>query len=377
MSIENASMVRSILYLAAVVLFAITASVHAIPAAVPNRGDHGRYRGFKRCTPQTEVVRYDFQKLPPEDRKAYTDAVKCMMAQPSQLDPELYPGARNRYLDYATVHLNRTLNVHLDGFFFTWHRMFVWLFEQDLRRTCSYKGTQPYWSWPSTADNLRGSIIFNGDEYSMSGDGEYIDTGPIVLAPTLQFPKGTGGGCVTNGPFAGLQYTMNIIPTSVLLRGGPLPPNAFDYNPQCLTRDLNTYVAQRWTNYTAQAQLLAAPNLATFESLINGSPARGELGLHSGAHFTMGNPAANLFASVQDPIWFPLHAYLDNLYTTWQNSHPDIALSLTGTGTALNTPPSPNVTLDSYEPDWNYFFPTVQVRELMSTTAGPFCYRYE
>ena len=41
-------------------------------------------------------------------------------------------------------------------------------------------------------------------------------------------------------------------------------------------------------------------------------------------------------------------------------------------------PPSPNVTLASIEPDWGYFdLSSIMVGELMSTTAGPFCYQYD
>lgn len=46
--------------------------------------------------------------------------------------------------------------------------------------------------------------------------------------------------------------------------------------------------------------------------------------------------------------------------------------------TANNVPPSANVTLDSVEPGWGYFEgETLLVSDLISTTAGPFCYRYD
>lgn len=51
--------------------------------------------------------------MPDWERKAYTDAVLCLMDQPSQLDPVLYPAAINRFLDYAVVHVNRTSQVHI------------------------------------------------------------------------------------------------------------------------------------------------------------------------------------------------------------------------------------------------------------------------
>lgn len=46
--------------------------------------------------------------------------------------------------------------------------------------------------------------------------------------------------------------------------------------------------------------------------------------------------------------------------------------------TANNVPPSDEVTLDSVLPDWGYLETRpVTVRELLSTTEGPFCYQYD
>lgn len=336
----------------------------------------GKYQ--QPCTEQNMKIRQDFDSMAPEERKAYTDAVKCIASYPSQLDQTLYPAAINRYMDYAVIHVNRTREVHLDGFFLTWHRYFLHLFETDLQEMCGYTGSFPYWNWPATASNLHGSAVFDGSEYSMSGDGTYEDSGPIVLAPTFQLPKGSGGGCVTSGPFANWTTTMAVIPISNIILGLPLPPTAFQLNESCLTRDLNTFVAETWCNQTALEQCLEADDPATFDSLINGAFGGAGLGLHSGAHFTLGAPASSIYVSVMDPIWWPLHTFLDNIYTSWQTRHPDIANVTYGTETAVNTPPSPNVTLSTVEPDWGYFgMDPIMAGELISTTSGPFCYKYD
>ncbi|KAK5058619.1 hypothetical protein LTR84_010882 [Exophiala bonariae] len=333
---------------------------------------------WPKCTEDKIKIRKDFGAMQQDERKAYTDAIKCIASKPSQLDQTLYPAAINRYFDYAVTHVNRTKVVHLDGFFLTWHRYYLHLFEKDLQETCGYKGAFPYWNWPATADNLHGSAVFDGSEYSMSGDGVYVDSGPIVLAPTLSLPHGSGGGCVTNGPFAGWERTMADISTSLIVQGLPLPDTAFNLNRSCLTRDLNTFAAQTWTNYTALYQALNADSLQTFDELINGVVGGGSLGLHSGAHFIVGSPGSSIFVSVMDPIWWPLHAMLDNLYTSWQIRHPELANTVIGTETAQNLPPSNNVTLDSTLPSWGYFGEEpLSIGELISTTAGPFCYKYD
>lgn len=317
-----------------------------------------------------------------DERKAYTNAVKCLMSKPSQLDQTLYPAATNRYMDYAVIHVQRTRDVHLSGFFLTWHRYFLWLFEQDLQDQCGYTGSFPYWNWPATANNLKGSAMFDGSEYSMSGDGDFVDSGPIHLSDTLQLPHGSGGGCVTNGPFANMEVTMQVIPTTYVLDGLDLPSWAFQKNTSCLTRDLNTYAAQTYTNYDLLYQALNAATISDFSDQVNGILGGGTLGLHSGAHFVVGSPASSLYVSPMDPVWYPLHTMLDNIYTAWQSRHPDVANTVYGTNTAVNKPPSAATTLETPEPDWGYFgyahdADGINVGELMSTTGGPFCYKYD
>ncbi|KIW79722.1 hypothetical protein Z517_06336 [Fonsecaea pedrosoi CBS 271.37] len=341
---------------------------YGIPGKRPNAG----------CTPDRIKVRKDFDSMAPQERKAYTDAIKCLASKPSQLDQTLYPAATNRYMDYAVIHVNRTREVHLSGFFLTWHRYFLHLFEEDLKHQCGYVGAFPYWNWPATADNLHGSAVFDGSDYSMSGDGAYVDSGPVVLSPSLSLPHGSGGGCVTSGPFADWQTTMQVIPTSYIIQGLPLPDTAFQLNQSCLTRDLNTYAAQTYTNTTALELCLEAEDMESFDTQINGVIGGGTLGLHSGAHFVVGSPGSSIYVSVMDPIWWALHAFLDNLYTSWQLRHPDIADTLFGTQTAVNLPPSDNVTLDTILPSWGYFQEApIAVRDLISTTDGPFCYEYD
>ncbi|EXJ70108.1 uncharacterized protein A1O5_07181 [Cladophialophora psammophila CBS 110553] len=330
------------------------------------------------CTADRLKVRKDYDSMTPEERKAYTDAIKCMATKPSQLDQTLYPAATNRYMDYAVIHVLRTRQVHLSGFFLTWHRYFLHLFEEDLANECGYTGAIPYWNWPETADNLHDSAIFDGSEHSMSGDGEYRDSGPVVLSSSFQLPQGSGGGCITSGPFADWEVTMQPIPINYIIQGLELPPTAFELNQSCLTRDLNTYAAQSYTNYDALYQCLETEDIESFDAQINGVLGGGELGLHSGAHFAVGSPASSIYVSVMDPVWWPLHAFLDNVYASWQNRHPLIADAVYGTETAVNVPPSADVTLDTIQPDWGYFQQDpIAVGELISTTSGPFCYEYD
>lgn len=212
----------------------------------------------------------------------------------------------------------------------------------------------------------------------MSGNGVYNNTGPVVLGPTLSVPHGTGGGCITDGPFVNMVTTLAFIDPSVLITGAPINQSNYDYVPSCLTRDLNQFVAMTWTNETDVTEAVHSPDAASFELALNGVIGGSSLGIHSAAHFSIGGPMDSIHVSPQDPIWYPLHAMIDHVYWSWQIQNPSIADTLSGTMTAINIPPSPNVTLTSIEPTWGYFDESqIMVGELVSTTSGPFCYQYD
>lgn len=317
--------------------------------------------------------------MKPADRKAFTDAINCLRSKPSNLDQKKYPAAINRYFDWAVLHVEQTPYVHLSGYFLAWHRMYIHLFQQDLKQQCGYKGAMPYWNWPATADNLAGANIFNGDQYSMSGDGAFTNNDPYVLGPGFSIPHGSGGGCIKSGPFQGMTYTMPPIDINFLINGSGVPAYAYEKHESCLTRDLNVFAAQTWLNYTAVQVAVETPSRAGFDAALNGVFGGGALGIHSGAHFAVGPPASNIFVSAQDPIWYPLHTMLDRTYVSWQARNPSIANDTFGTMTAVNAPPSANVTLDSVIPGFSYFDggKTWTIRDLLSTTGGPLCYVYD
>lgn len=87
-----------------------------------------------------------------------------------------------------------------------------------------------------------------------------------------------------------------------------------------------------------------------------------------------------MFASPGDPAFFSLHSMVDRVYWLWQMQDPDNRVFgdnvLAGTNTFLNDPPSANTTVeDSVHFDFAGG-PPRQIKELLSTTGGPFCYVY-
>lgn len=323
--------------------------------------------------------------MPAAERQAYTTAIRCIMDLPSELDQSIYPAATSRYFDYAVIHVLRSQQIHNSGFFLTWHRYYLSLFERDLRDLCSYSGRFPYWNFAATSNlsTLTSAPIFDGSSASLSGDGLPTNLStPITLGPNFTLPHGTGGGCVTTGPFANLTVPLKFIPASYLLKG-TLPSDAFAYNPNCLTRDLNPSIASTYTSPSTITSAVAAPDASSFELALNAIIGGGSLGIHSGAHFQVGGATgqmSSIHVSVQDPVWFAMHAFVDLVFDSWQKAHPDLSADeqVSGTETAGDVPSSEEVTGDSVLPDWGYLGEGEwRVRDLLSTTEGPFCYVYD
>lgn len=77
------------------------------------------------------------------DRKAYIKAVQCLRTLPAKSDKSWAAAAKTRFDDFVAIHVNQTMYIHGNGLFLTWHRYFVWAYEQALRNECGYKGYQP------------------------------------------------------------------------------------------------------------------------------------------------------------------------------------------------------------------------------------------
>jgi tyrosinase len=150
------------------------------------------------------------------------------------------------------VHINYTLSIHESGIFLAWHRQFVYLWETALREECGYKGYQPYlpknfsaalkskligdpryWDWPLWAADLAASPLFDGSETSLSGDGAFNGTVIPVNLGEYSLPGGSGGGCVTSGPFKNLTLSLGPFDFGLAF-GTSIPSNAFQYKPPLL-----------------------------------------------------------------------------------------------------------------------------------------------
>lgn len=217
----------------------------------------------------------------------------------------------------------------------------------------------------------------------MSGDGAHIiDKGPLVLTlgdyPPVYLPPGNGGGCVASGPFK--DMVVNLGPVSLPINNGStITGSGLDYNPRCLKRDFSAGVNSAYANATSIVNLIQQnDDIADFQLVMQGVPGSGSIGVHGGGHYTIGgDPGADVFVSPGDPAFYLHHGMIDLVWWTWQSlDYVNRRDAVSGTGTFLNNPPSPNTTLDDIV-DLGYAggYP-ITMRELMSIHDGPFCYTY-
>jgi len=332
------------------------------------------------CSLTTAAVRNEWTTLSNSERQAYTDAVLCLMSLPSKIDPTLVPGARSRYDDFVAIHINQTLSIHATANFLSWHRLFVWTYEQALRNECGYKGYQPYWNWGKTAFDPVNSPMFDGSDYSMSGNGVYEAHNCTNALPSGLncIPPGNGGGCVKTGPFKNMSVNLGPVDPTLAEPEDTIPAY-MSYNPRCLKRDISVWVSSQWNRDVDSAGLIQNySDIYDFQTVMQGNMFKdGFYGVHAGGHYTIGgDPGGDFFVSPGDPAFFLHHGQIDRTWWIWQNQ--DLAnrqCAIGGTITVNNDPPSRNGTLDDWL-DMDILNTSNVIRNVMSTMMGPLCYVY-
>lgn len=134
---------------------------------------------------------------------------------------------------------------------------------------------------------------------------------------------GTGGGCVTGGPF--IQDKLHIGPFGAMYDNKTA-------TPRCLTRNFNPQLAEAAASYASISDTLRAKNFGQFRQGVEkpriqylkdpktGNYTRIGRGgdLHTIGHSGVGGEMSDLFTSVNDPIFFLHHANVDRMWWLWQ-----------------------------------------------------------
>jgi tyrosinase len=209
---------------------------------------------------------------------------------------------------------------------------------------------------------------------------------PTNDAPLIKIPKGTGGGCVTSGPFK--NWLVNLGPTFGDLTCTPPNPltNFTDANfglgsnSRCLKRDISAWTSSQWTNDEMVTKLLDSKDMKTFwTDMQGGDPdfSNNFMGVHTAGHFTIGgDPGSDFLTSPGDPWFYFHHSQIDRTWWTWQNLNPSERTDAIYGTVVLGDPTAPATKL-SDEMTLGHAFPgMITVGDAMSTMSGPFCYTY-
>ncbi|KAI8870078.1 Di-copper centre-containing protein [Ramicandelaber brevisporus] len=205
--------------------------------------------------PNGVQVRREIRTLTPAERDRFWNAVRTIRD--------------NGQLEHLTkIHNEYQEIVHNNANFLPWHRALVYFFQELIYSAGG--GTIPYWQWGWDYQNPGQSAVLK--DWMAGGDGR--------------------GGCVRDGPMAGMSYRYPS--THCLVRqfanGGAIPP---------------------WPSDTMVASVIYQnKDYASFAMAL-------ELQIHPHAHNNIGGDMSTMY-SPNDPIFYLHHANIDRHYYMWQ-----------------------------------------------------------
>ncbi|KAG4219524.1 hypothetical protein PC116_g31997 [Phytophthora cactorum] len=253
--------------------------------------------------------------------------------------------------------------------------------EQALRDGCGYKGHLPYWDVARFSEDQAKSKVFDGSMTSFGGNGAATPHKPrkvklpglVISNFSLPMPAGSGGGCVTDGPFK--DYTISLGPVAKPVID---PNNKYGYKPnkRCLSRDFHDGSSKGVLTWANATTILKSKNIKELRNNIEDL-------WHLNSHTFVGSEAADPFSTPNDPVFYLLHAQIDRLWAIWQGQDlQGRTYGIDGNRTFLG------IALD-YAPDVPRSLATIEdkmdlglgwhpkTKEGMPTTEFGRCYVYE
>ncbi|KAI0271789.1 Di-copper centre-containing protein [Russula aff. rugulosa BPL654] len=333
------------------------------------------------------AIRKEWRTFSTEEKTEWIRAVNCLSKLPhdSALTPSVDPSvslippvnaSSSYYDDIVYLHMDLNTRIHWTGLFLPWHRWYIHFFEKSLKKKCKYTGVSPYWNWTIDAPDFFESSFWK-DSDPMSGLGGWGD-------PNDDYTVHDGG--FRNLPLAYPVFHHVRRNFSLLAWEGIPSPLVTD--PLKIGN----------TSFSAAVikSLLETPagNFKEFQTVLEALQ-----GPHSGVHVTVsgdlvGQCPANAPSDCRqsptwapnDPIFFMHHAMIDKIWCDWQNRDPMNANSFYGGSvehlyslTAYEEYPNggpPYLNLNSIMPA-DGLSPEVAIADVMSTTGGYLCYKYE
>ncbi|PMD34560.1 Di-copper centre-containing protein [Hyaloscypha variabilis F] len=292
-----------------------------------------KHPSASNCTLENAARRMEWHDFTLAQRQEYTKAVLRLQSKAPIAPKKQFPGSMNRFDDFVATHESQVSELHSTPHLLPAHRLYIWAYEKALRDECGYTGYQPYWNWDRTAADPINSPLFNGDEYSMGGNGLPVKYAGVptdgFAKPYDIIPSAGGGGCVTKGPFANM--TVSLGPFDKTVPNLPNNPRSdgYGHNPRCLKRDVNKYAAAVTTANYSYALITQNPSIDDFQNVLLGTPAKNDWGVHIGGHYTIGgDPGGDFYSSPGDPVFYAHHGMIDRLWWIWQMQDPEKRMSV-------------------------------------------------
>jgi len=303
------------------------------------------------------LKRQEWRTLNSSQKYAYIDAVICLHKLPAITT---FKGVKTRFDDFQALHINLTDEIHLVGQFLPWHRRFVNVYETALRNECGYSGAQPYWNWSQDVDYKNTFIhspVFD-PKTGFGGNGYHVPGYAGLFGNESSIGGFTGGGCITDGPFA--SFNLSVGPGTTVTN-------------HCLQRAFNTK-APPFLNSTQVANTTKQPTFESFRIELEGSPITPSFRIHDGGHLAVGAEMSNRYSSPGDPIFYLHHANLDRIWWEWQEQHLARRL-IEISGRSSVDPPFVNVTL-AFKLKMGILAPLVSIGDVMDIRKELLCYEY-
>ena len=182
-----------------------------------------------------------------------------------------------RITHYAKLHRDITSQIHRNMYFLSWHRAFLWEFENEIRAIGGNDLTLPYIDWAA-------------DGYEFSGQ---VDKG-WANHPYFYGKQEQGQQCLAGQIYPTFQK-------SPIFNAG-----------QCIGRDIDhSYSVASWA--AVDNTIFQSYDFGTFSDAI-------QYGIHSDVHNLFSGDMGSDFAPV-DPLFMAHHGFVDLLLNTWQYAH--------------------------------------------------------
>ncbi|MFI1563001.1 tyrosinase family protein [Streptomyces sp. NPDC020490] len=238
-------------------------------------------------------VRKDVSTLTPDERRRFVQALLEVKRRGE------YDEFVRTHLEYYTADGDDGLRTaHMAPSFLPWHRMFLLELERALRRV-DPSVTVPYWDW--TRDRTKTSVPWTTD--LLGGDGRRSDrrvtTGPFAYAEgNWTLTEGVTDGAFLTRDLGRARDPMELPTSSELERA--LDDPVYDTAP--------------WDSTVTSG----------FRNKLEGwGTGRGSASWrnHNRVHRWVGGVMLG-GASVNDPVFWLHHAFVDLQWTRWQRRHP-------------------------------------------------------